>query len=295
MAIPRQRIGVAAVGLALICGCEEPAPRFEAPLASGVVTLPMPATQRFDGRLSAAGLVAALHAGGNADLEVVPLADDAGAFVVALPRAGFEATVLGSGAVGGGGVVALDALLQGGHALVLGSGFTSVFNPVLPLGLLQIDGEVASEPARHGYTRVLGARDGELAVIHVGTWHQGLFDSAMQIGPGIVEAGGLDIRPTERQRPAYVRAFVAACPEHYLAGIAQTPMHLYDLGQLLLAYFERSGRACDEVANLSGDREALLAVAGADRRTIAYFGNPMLPKASIVAFRRRPPPAASSS
>lgn len=289
VAIPRRRIGVAAVGLALICGCEEPAPRFEAPLASGVVTLPMPATQRFDGRLSAAGLVAALRAGGNADLEVAALADDAGAFVVALPRAGFEATVLG------GGMVALDALVQGGHALVLGSGFTSVFNPVLPLGLLQLDGEVASEPARHGYTRVLGARDGELAVIHVGTWHQGLFDSAMQIGPGIVEAGALDIRPTERQRPAYVRAFVATCREHYLAGIAQTPMHLYDLGQLLLTYFERTGRACDEVANLSGDREALLAVAGADRRTVAYFGNPMLPKASIVAFRRRPLPAASGS
>ena len=287
--MPRRRAGVVAVGLALICGCEEPAPRFEAPLASGVVTLPMPATQRFDGRLSAAGLVAALRAGGNADLEVAPLADDAGAFVVALPRARFEATVLG------GGVVALDVLAQGGHALVLGSGFTSVFNPVLPLGLLQLDGEVASEPARHGYTRVLGTRDGALAVIHVGTWHQGLFDSAMQIGPGIVEAGRLDIRPTERQRPAYVRAFVATCPEHYLAGIAQTPMHLYDLGQLLLAYFERFGRACDEVANLSGDREALLAVAGADRRTIAYFGNPMLPKASIVAFRRHPPPAASSS
>lgn len=281
MAAPWRRAGLAAFGLALVAGCEEQAPRFDAPLASGVITLPMPDTQRFDGRLSASGLVAALRASGHADLEVSPLADDAGAFVVAMPRTGFEATVLG------GGAVALDALLRDGHALVLGSGFTSVFNPVVPLGLLQLDGEVASEPARHGYTRVLGAQDGELAVIHVGTWHQGLFDSALQVGPGIVEAGRLDIRPTERQRPAYVRAFVATCREHYLAGIAQTPMHLYDLGQLLLAHFERTGRSCDEVANLSGDREALLAVAGADRRTIAYFGNPTLPKASIVAFRRR--------
>lgn len=286
MAIVGRRTGIVVVA-ALIAACQEPAPRFEAPLASGVVTLPMPATQRFDGRLSASGLVAALRAGGNEDLEVAALAEDAGAFVVAVPRAGFEAAVLGRGAV------ALDALLRDGHALVLGSGFTSVFNPVAPLGLLQLDGEVVSEPARHGYTRVLGARDGELAVIHVGTWHRGLFDSALQVGPGIVEAGRLDIRPTERQRPAYVRAFAATCRDYYLAGIAQTPVHLYDLGQLLLAYFERTARACDEVANLSGDREALLAVAGGEGRTVAYFGNPTLPKASIVAFRRRSPPAAS--
>lgn len=266
----------------LIAGCEAPAPRFEAPLTSGVITLPMPATQRFDDRLSAAGLLAALRASARPELAVDMLDDDAGAIVVALPRERFEATVLG------GGAVALDALAQDGYALVLGSGFTSVYNPVVPLGLLQLDGTVASEPARHGYTRVVGAAGGELAIIHHGDWHPGLFDSAMQVGPGIVEAGQLDIRPTERQRPPYVRAFVATCSTHYLAGIAPQPMHLYDLGQRLLAYFERSGRECDEVANLSGDREALLAVASEDGQTVAYFGNPALPKAAIVAFRPKP-------
>lgn len=264
----------------LIASCEAPAPRFEAPLTSGVITLPTPDTQQFDDRLSAAGLPAALRASAHAEL-AVDLLDEAGAIVVALPRERFEATVLG------GGAVALDAL-QDGYTLVLGSGFTSVYNPVVPLGLLQLAGAVVSEPARHGYTRVVGAAGGELAIVHHGDWHPGLFDSAMQVGPGIVEGGQLDIRPTERQRPPYVRAFVAVCRSHYLAGIAPQPMHLYDLGQRLLAYFERSGRQCDEVANLSGDREALLAVASEDGQTVAYFGNPALPKAAIVAFRPRP-------
>lgn len=268
----------ALVGL-LVPSCEEPAPRFKAPLTSGVITLPMPATQRFDDRLSASGLPAALRASSRPELVVDLLDVTAGAIVVALPRERFAATVLG------GGAVALDALAQDGYALVLGSGFTSVYNPVAPLGLLQLDGAVASEPARHGYTRVVGAQDGELAIVHHGDWHPGLFDAAMQVGPGIVEGGQLDIRPTERERPPYVRAFVATCRSHYLAGIAPQPMHLYDLGQLLLAYFEQSGRECDEVANLSGDREALLAVASEDGRTVAYFGNPTLPKAAIVAFR----------
>ena len=280
MAWRRWRGAVAAAGIALaIAGCEAPAPRFEAPLTSGVITLPKPPTQRFDGQLSAEGLLAALRASGYAELAVDALDDSGSSFVVALPRDRFDATVLG------GGAVALDALLRDGHTLALGSGFTSVYNPVEPLGLLQLDGTVVSEPARHGYTRVLGARAGSLAVIHHGAWHPGLFDAAIQVGPGIVEAGQLDIRPTERQRPAYVRAFVATCQRHYLAGIAQQPAHLYDLGEQLMGYFGRSQRQCDEVANLSGDREALLALASADGQTVAYFGNPILAKASIIAFK----------
>ena len=41
---------------------------------------------------------------------------------------------------------------------------------------------------------------------------------------------------------------------------------------------------CDEVVNLSGDREALLAIMSGDGQSVAYFGNPTLPKASIIAF-----------
>ena len=73
--------------------------------------------------------------------------------------------------------------------------------------------------------------------------------------------------------------------DRWLAVVAQTPMHLYDLGEWLLRYFEAGNLRCSEVVNLSGDREALLAIFDADGNSIAYFGDPTLPKASIVAFK----------
>ena len=271
----------------LLAGCEEPAPRFEAPLASGVVTLPLRDTQRFDAMMSAAGLVAAFQGGGTA--VVVDTPGDGNSLLVAhLTRAQFDPVILGADNI------ALDALIDEGYSLVVGSGFVSVFDPVSPLGLLQLDGEVHSELTPHGYTRILGVRDGELSIIGRRDYHRGLFESAIQVGPGVVENGKLDILPRERELPAFIRAFVVTCTDRWLAGIAQTPMHLYDVGESLVAYFASHSLACDEVVNLSGDREALLALISDDRQSIAYFGNPTLPKASVVAFRARGQPQGSS-
>lgn len=262
----------------LFAGCEEPAPRFEAPLASGVVTLPMLDTQQFDAMMSPWGLIAAFQGSGTAVAVHTPGVRTS--LVVAhLMRAEFESVILGAN------TVALDALIDGGYTLVVGSGFVSVFDPVSPLGLLQLDGIVQSELTPHGYTRILGVRDGELSIIGRRDYHPGLFESAIQVGPGVVERGKLDIRPQERELPAYIRAFVATCDDRWLVGIAQAPMHLYDVGESLVAYFADNSLACDEAVNLSGDREALLALISDDRQSIAYFGNPTLPKASVVAFR----------
>ena len=264
----------------LFAGCEEPAPRFEAPLASGVVTLPLLDTQRFDAMMSPSGLIAAFQGSGTAVAVDTPGVRTS--LVVAhLMRAEFEPAILGPN------TIALDPLIDGGYTLVVGSGFVSVFDPVSPLGLLQLDGKVQSELTPHGYTRILGVRDGELSIIGRRDYHVGLFESAIQVGPGVVERGKLDIRPQERELPPYIRAFVATCDDRWLAGIAQAPMHLYDVGESLVAYFADNSLACDEVVNLSGDREALLALISDDRRSIAYFGNPTLPKASVVAFRAR--------
>ena len=265
----------------LIAGCEEPAPRFDAPLASGVITLPMLDTQRFDAMMSPAGLAAALQ--GTSAVAVDTPGTDSTLVVAHVLHARFEPVILGVD------TTALGALIDGGYTLVVGSGFVSVFDPVSPLGLLQLNGEVRSELTPHGYTRILGVRDGELSIIGRRDYHRGLFESAIQVGPGVVEKGKLDIRPGERELPAYIRAFVATCADRWLAGIAQSPMHLYDVGASLVAYFEKTGLVCDELVNLSGDREALLALISADRRSIAYFGNPTLPKASVVAFRQRAP------
>lgn len=272
----------------LIAGCEEPAPRFDAPLASGVITLPMPATQRFDAMMSTAGLVAGLQ-GSGATVAVDTPGTDNTLIVAHVLHARFEPVILGVD------TTALDALIDGGYTLVVGSGFVSVFDPVSPLGLLQLNGEVRSELTPHGYTRILGVGEGELSIIGRRDYHRGLFESAIQVGPGVVEKGKLDIRPGERDLPAYIRAFVATCSDRWLAGIAQTPMHLYDVGEALVKYFESNSLTCDEVVNLSGDREALLALISDDRGSIAYFGNPTLPKASVVAFRTRPDTANAST
>ena len=280
MALSRPLIASAtcAAALAILAGCEErPAPRFDAPLVSGIITLPLRETQRFDTQLSSRGLLAALQGVGRRHLSVDEA--DAGLIVVQLPHAHFEAAILGLGAV------AVDTLLHDGYAVVLGSGFTNVFNPVQPLGLLQLAGEIKSPPTPHGYTRILGASAGELAVSARDEFHSGLFEAAIQVGPGIVQNGRLDILQRERQLPAYIRAAAAICDDRWLAVVAQTPMHLYDLGWRLLRYLEARDLHCSEVVNLSGDREALLAILGADGNSIAYFGDPTLPKASIVAFR----------
>lgn len=277
----RRRVGVRAaafLALAGLAACQEPAPRFEAPIASGVAALPLRDTQRFDAVLSNEGLLAALR-GHAADRFVVDaLGADAAVVVAQLPRGDFEARILG------GGIAALAALADG-HALVLGSGFVSVFNPVEPLGLLQLQGRVVSEPAPHGYTRILGIASGALEVIGRSDFHPGLFEAAMQVGPGVVQAGKLDILQRERELTPYIRAFAATCADRFLAGVAQDPMHLYDMGERLLAYFAAEGLNCGEVVNLSGDREALLAIGAEDGGSVAYFGNPTLPKASVVAFR----------
>lgn len=274
----RRALRVAVAGLALsLAGCDAPAPRSEAPLASGVVTLPAPASQRFDAEMSADGLLAAFGASAPL-LAVEAIGEDAALLIAHLPRRTFEARILGIG-------VEPLAILQDGYALVVGSGFVSVYSPVQPLGLLQLDGRLESALTPHGYTRIVGVRRGELGIIGRGDYHAGLFESAMQVGPGIIQQGALDIRRRERALPAYIRAFVAVCADRYLAGVALRPMHLYDVGERLLGYFDAEALVCSEVANLAGDREALLAARATDGRSIAYFGNPALPKASVIAFR----------
>ena len=206
-----------------------------------------------------------------------------GAVALELDHQRFEPVIAGVGNRSRGGVTARSQI-SSGMRVVLGSGFVSEFRPIAPLGLLQIDGTVVSELSSHGYTRIIGLRDGVLDIIGRADYHRGLFTSAMQVGPGVVELGKLDISARELNLPAHFRAFVASCDASTLVGITLRPMHLYDLGGDLLSTFEAAGLGCMEVANISGDLEALLAVRSGER--VLYIGDPDSPKASLIAFEQ---------
>ena len=205
------------------------------------------------------------------------------AIALELDHQRFEPVIAGVGNRSRGGVTARGQM-SSGKRVVLGSGFVSEFRPIAPLGLLQIEGTVVSELSNHGYTRIIGLRDGVLDIIGRADYHRGLFTSAMQVGPGVVELGNLDISERELNLPAHFRAFVARCDASTLVGITLKPMHLYHLGGDLLATFEAEDLNCTEVANISGDLEALLAV-GAGEQTL-YIGDPDSPKASLIGWEQ---------
>lgn len=216
----------------------------------------------------------------SADLLLVTLAVDD-------YQASLIEPVAGTNEVSGG------ELLQGraegwpaDRSVVLGSFFVAGFAPLEPLGLLQISGRDLGPLQPHGYTRILGVSRQGLGVVHRGAFHRGLFASAVQVGPGIIEGGKLDINETERRLPTYLRSFVGACGDRALLGVSFARLHLYDLGQRLQVWLRAQNLACDEVANLSGDRETLLVLPQADGNGLLVYGDLSAPKTALLGFQR---------
>lgn len=272
------------LGLSLIAACSDPATDPPAPAGqapSGLARAAAPAIG--DGAMTAE---ATLDAFGGLAGEGVFVASIMGAHasVVALrvDLEVFEPVLLGGDP---GGVTAVGALTQ--VQAVVGSGFVAEVNSLDPVGLLQLEGRTLSPVLPHGYTRILGVRPQGLGVVGHRDYHRGMYDSALQAGPGIVEAGLLDISERDLIRPRYLRAFVATCGQEAVIGATLQPMHLFTLGQRLLAWFAETGLACDELVNLAGDREAVLALASGDGSRFAYVGHPLTAKASLLGFRRR--------
>lgn len=184
------------------------------------------------------------------------------------------------------GISAEQAIAELKLTAVVGSSFVSAVNSMTPVGLLQVEGQERQRLQPHGYTRVLGLRHDAVGVIGTRDYHGGMFDSAVQVGPGIVESGALDILERDLEREPYFRAFVATCAETVLIGASTAPTHLYTLGQQLLAYAASAELACDEVVNLAGDREAVLAAATPNG--VVFLGHPRTAKAALIGFRARP-------
>ena len=188
----------------------------------------------------------------------------------------------------GAGMAARDAFGQYDLQVLIGSGFVAELHSLQPVGLLQVDGNTLSPVQGHGYTRILGINDSGMGVVHKAAYQRDLFHSAVQVGPGIIEAGELDISERDLQRPKYFRSFIAVCKQRWIAGISLSPAHLRTLGQVFLRHAHQRNWQCPEVVNLAGDRQAvaLIRTAGAG---VVYHGDPDTYKASMLGFRFRSP------
>ena len=183
------------------------------------------------------------------------------------------------------GTDGVTVLTTAGADVVLGSPFVAEFSPLQPLGLLQIDGRVINELQPHGYTRVLGFAEDQLGVVGRGGFHRGLFASALQVGPGIIEQGQLDISERELQLPAFFRTFLMNCGQRVVVGASVRPVHLRTLGSALVRFASDRSLACDEAVNLSGDREVLLGLRNGAAAVV--LGNPRVKKTALIGFRAR--------
>jgi len=201
-----------------------------------------------------------------------------------LDTAKFEPVLIG---IPRQGISAEEALRHNHLTVVLGSGFVAELRGLEPVGLLQVQGRTLNPLQAYGYTRILGINDQGIGVVHRDHYQRDLFHSALQVGPGIIEAGNLDISEADLQRPKYFRSFMAICTDQWVTGVSLAPSHLRTLGQTLKRFFETSGWQCDNVVNLAGDRQAVMLLAIGDQ-TVIYHGDPKTYKASLFGFRPLP-------
>ena len=186
------------------------------------------------------------------------------------------------------GISARAAMLETGADIVLGSGFVSEAHSLDPVGLLHVGGSTLSPLEPYGYTRILGFNDSGFGVVHRNAYQRDMFTSAFQAGPGIIEKGLLDISERDLQRPMYYRSFVALCDngnhQHVQLGITTVPTHLRTLGQRLEQHFAAIGAQCQEVVNLAGDRQAVLAIRAGEG--LLYHGDIETHKVTLLSFKR---------
>lgn len=203
--------------------------------------------------------------------------------LIELDAATFDPALVGEPQTG---TSAQQALVDHDFVVVVGSGFVSELKGLEPVGLLQVQGQTLSPVQMYGYTRILGINDDGIGVVHRDAYQRDLFHSALQVGPGIIEQGKLDISERDLERPEYFRSFLAICADRWIAGASMAPTHLRTLGRTLEDFFQAAQWRCDDVVNLAGDRQAVLLVSTADH-TVIYHGDPNTYKASLLGFALR--------
>ena len=181
------------------------------------------------------------------------------------------------------GITAMDVLHQNQLTVVLGSGYTAHAESLEPVGLLTVAGQELSPLAPYGYTRILGFGPDQAEVVHRSDYDPDRFANALQLGPGIIEQGKLDISQQDLKRPRYYRSFAALCDHGWLVGLTITPSHLHTLGTDLLKLFAAQSMNCPEVVNFAGDRQAVIVIKTPEQ--VLYHGETHSPKASLLGFK----------
>ncbi len=279
------------VALLAGCGAETPVPESgPAPSAPGGTLVLGVDALAIGEALPTADLERAFRALESDGVEVGRIRNQAvDVLVLILDLRRVEPAVIGANLEGARGVTEVSASARSGMRVVVGSSFVSQLNSLSPVGLLRIEGREMNAIQAHGYRRVLGVRPDGLSVVGHRAYHADMFDSALQVGPGVVEEGLLDITERDLQRTRYLRSFVATCGTRALAGISLIPVHLFSLGQALIEFSTSRELGCDEVVNLAGDREAVLGLT--DGKRLAYFGHPLTSKVALITFSERGPDA----
>ena len=172
--------------------------------------------------------------------------------------------------------------------VVIGSGYVTHARSLTPVGLLKVADQTLSPLEPYGYTRILGLNEQGLGVVHRSRYEKSLFQDALQLGPGIVESGQLDISKRDLERPRYHRSFIALCENLWVVGITLDPSHLRTLGQAFLEVDKKNNWQCSEMINLAGDREAVLLLRDQNNQVL-YHGLPGSAKASLLGFVLTPP------
>lgn len=263
--------------LVIVFGCEPGKPQQPAPNE--------PAQSMPFGMLPASSsgldeLIDTLNAAG-ADLRRIGEPNHSKALLVNLPSDAYTPAVLHQP----GGISAEQALNAAGVAVVVGSGFATNPRSLTPVGLLIVNGDRVSEVQPHGYTRLLNISNNTIQVDHRSTSQAERIDHALQLGPGIVEEGRLDISERDLKRPRYFRSFVAVCATRWVVGISLEPVNLHSLGKSLVEHFDQQGMRCTDVVNMAGNHQAILAMKTADG--IFYHGEVSTPKVSLLGFSAR--------
>ncbi|MDA1074956.1 MAG: hypothetical protein O3A63_09405 [Proteobacteria bacterium] len=278
---------IAVVATVFMVACTDPDQCSDRPALRPTTSLPLLQTGHPPVRATYETVLAAFNQHTIPGLKVsgVNQGIDTSMLLIELDNRRFEPSIVTADRVNTG-LSPVDAMRSGSYGVLIGSSFVSAGNPLIPVGLLRKRDQVLSELQIHGYTRILGLTPHGLGVIGHRVYERDLFASALQLGPGIVEQGELDISERDLTRPRYFRSFVALCADRTILGATIVPMHLRTVGAQFLRFADASHLQCDEVVNLAGDRETIIAVSS--DAGVTFLGHSDHARVAMLKFTNTP-------